>query len=64
MSALSVREVAEILGVSVKLVRREIRLGHLAAFRPGLRAWRITADELSDYIERKEQATRESLVWQ
>lgn len=64
MTILSVREVAEILAVDVKLVRREIRLGHLAAFRPGRRAWRVTSDALAEYVRRKEQATRESLVWQ
>lgn len=64
MKTLSTQEVAETLGVSRKLVLREIRLGHLTAFRPGLRAWRVTADSLSAYVERKEQQARDSVVWQ
>jgi excisionase family DNA binding protein len=46
----SLREAAEILGVSVRTVRREIERGRLAAFRVG-RNLRMRMSELRRYME-------------
>jgi excisionase family DNA binding protein len=54
----SVREVADALGVSVKTVRKLIREGTLAAFRPGARAFKVKPEDLDDYIRRQERALR------
>ena len=47
---LSVREVADFLGISVASVRRMIDRGDLAAIVVGERSIRITAAELDRYI--------------
>jgi excisionase family DNA binding protein len=48
----SLSRAAEILGVCVRTVRREIDRGHLAAFRVG-RSLRIRMSELRRYMEKE-----------
>ena len=50
---LTVKEVAGVLKVAVKTVRREIKRGELPAIRIG-RQLRISADDLVLYIRRRQ----------
>ena len=50
--AVTLREVARILGVCVRTVRREIDRGRLIGFRVG-RSVRIRVSELQRYIEQQ-----------
>lgn len=51
--AVSLQEAADLLGVHVNTVRREIDRGNLAAVRIG-RVWRIRVVEIHAYLRRNE----------
>ena len=53
--ALSVGEIAALLGCSPRTVRREIHRGNLRAFRVG-RAVRVTRQALYEYIDGKDES--------
>lgn len=55
--AVDLKAAAEMLGVSVRTVRREIARGHLRALKIG-RVWRIRTAELDAYLRRLESAQR------
>lgn len=48
---LSVTDVAEVLGVCERTVKRRILEGRLVAYKPGLK-WKIQQADLDDYLER------------
>lgn len=51
---LSVKQVSEILGISVKLVRQLIKdKDGLAAFRPGKRSYKIRFADLEEFRNRR-----------
>lgn len=64
LSSLTPKQVAAMLGVGINTIRREIRLGHLDAYKIGHREYRISVRALSAYIAGKEQEARESRTWQ
>ncbi len=57
---LSIADVAEMLNVSAGQIRTLIRNGELRAFQVGGRGqWRISEQDLEEYIERQYARTRE-----
>lgn len=51
--AVSIQEAADLLGVHINTIRREISRGNLAAVRIG-RVWRVRVAELHAYLKRNE----------
>jgi excisionase family DNA binding protein len=56
----TVREVAEYLRVSERLVRYWIERGELVAFIAGKRGYRIRQSALDDYVRSKEQSSKQT----
>jgi excisionase family DNA binding protein len=54
---LTIQEVCQKLGISRSLCYREIQSGNLRAHRFARRAYRISADDLADYIARSVEPT-------
>jgi excisionase family DNA binding protein len=50
---LRLADVAGVLSVTPRQVRRLVRMGRLAAVRVGIRQMRVEPDELERYIERE-----------
>ena len=52
--AVSLKEAAQMLGVHVKTVKREIDRGNLRALKIG-KVWRVRVAEIEAYLKRKER---------
>ena len=56
---LSVKEVAELLGVSSDHVQGLIRQGELIAYRVGAKAYRIKQEDLDSFLEERKTKKEE-----
>ncbi len=63
MKYLTLREAAEILGVSRDTVQRRVADGSLPAHRtsPGTGWWRVSLDDLCDFVAEQHRAARVEL---
>ena len=52
---LSLKQVAEILGVTNRSVLNLIQRGELHGFRVGERTWKVEEEEVAAYIQRQKQ---------
>lgn len=52
----TIKEVAELLGVSLGVVYRDVHTGRLVAHRFGRRTYRVSEENLQRYLERSETA--------
>ncbi len=58
---LSTAEAARLIGVSVKTLRKLIKEGEIAAFKPGKRSLKISPEVIEDYKARKARELRREI---